>query len=114
MVAMNTGKWTRREALGMATTAAAMGSLGTRLQAEDAAAGMKGRVRHSVCKWCYPNVSLEELCRMAPSIGLGSIELLGPKDWPVVASHGLTCAITGNPVVDGVGGITKEIGRAHV
>ena len=93
--------------------AAAMGSLATRLEAEEAAAGMKGRVRHSVCKWCYPNVPLEELCRMAPSIGLGSIELLGPKEWPVVAQHGITCAITSNPVVDGVGGITKAFNRVE-
>ncbi len=93
--------------------AAAVGSLATRLEAEDAAAGMKGRVRHSVCKWCYPNVPLEELCRMAPSIGLGSIELLGPKEWPVVAQHGITCAITSNPVVDGVGGITKAFNRVE-
>jgi len=107
-----TGKWTRREALG-AATAAAVGSLAARLHAEEAATGMKGRIRHSVCKWCYPNVPLDELCRLAPSIGLGSIELLGPSEWPVVARHGITCAITSNPVVDGIGGITKAFNRVE-
>jgi hydroxypyruvate isomerase len=105
-------KVSRRQALGVAATAA-VGSLAVRLEAEDKAAGMKGRVHHSVCKWCYPGVSLEELCRLAPEIGLGSIELLGPKEWDVVSRHGLTCAITSNPVVDGIGGITKAFNRVE-
>ncbi|HZF62923.1 MAG TPA: hydroxypyruvate isomerase, partial [Chitinophagaceae bacterium] len=23
---------------------------------------LKGRINHSVCKWCYPKISLEDLC----------------------------------------------------
>ena len=44
-------------------------------------------------------------------MGLQSIELLGPGDWETVRRHGLTCAITSNPVKDGLGGITKAFNR---
>ena len=54
---------------------------------------MKGRVNHSVCKWCYAKIPLEDLCAAAGPIGLQSIELLGPDDWPTLKKHGLTCAM---------------------
>src|SRR5690554_6505344 len=54
---------------------------------------IKGRVNHSVCKWCYNDISLEELCKSAKEIGLASIELLGPNEWPMLKKYGLTCAM---------------------
>ena len=110
---MNPVQVTRRTALGSAA-AVAVGSLALRLSAAEAAApALRGRVRHSVCKWCYPNVPLEDLCKAAPEIGLSSIELLGPKEWPVLAANGLTCAITTNPEVKGLGGISKAFNRVE-
>ncbi len=104
-------KMSRRSALRGAATAAASASLSQRLSAADAAAGMKGRVNHSVCKWCYASIPLEDLCKSAKEIGLQSIELLGPNDWPTLKQYGLTCAMTTSPVVDGLGGITKSFNR---
>ncbi len=52
-----------------------------------------GRINHSVCKWCFPNHSLEELAEFASHIGMGSIELLNPDQWGTVIDKGLTCAI---------------------
>lgn len=49
--------------------------------------------RHSVCRWCYSKIPLEELARSAAQIGLQSIELLNPDEWSVVQRHGLTCAM---------------------
>ncbi|HZF64518.1 MAG TPA: TIM barrel protein, partial [Chitinophagaceae bacterium] len=46
-----------------------------------------------VCKWCYPNIPLEDLAKAAKNIGLSSIELLGPDEWPVIKKYGLTCAM---------------------
>jgi len=54
---------------------------------------MKGRINHSVCKWCYAKIPLEELCQAAGPIGLRSIELLGPPDWPTLKKYDLTCAM---------------------
>ena len=104
-------KLSRRSAL---TAAAGLAtSLSVRLDAADAASGMKGHIHHSVCKWCYPKVSLEDLCVAGKSMGLQSIELLGPQEWPVLQKHGLTCAITSNPVKDGLGGINKAFNRVE-
>ncbi len=63
--------------------------------ASDKALGpaLKGRIKQSVCRWCYSKIPLEDLCREAKAMGLQSIELLGPNDWPIVQKHGLTCAL---------------------
>ena len=31
---------------------------------------LKGNINHSVCDWCYPSLSLEELCIEAKRIGI--------------------------------------------
>ena len=103
---------TRRNALQAATAAAV--SLSARLQAADSAAGLKGRVNHSVCKWCFPNVPLEELCKAGKEIGLGSIELLGPNDWPMLKKYNLTCAMASGPALPGgMGSIPKAFNRVE-
>jgi len=104
----------RRSALGRmagsaAVVSATAASLTQRLGAADAAAGaaLKGHVNHSVCKWCYPKVSLEDLCVAGKAMGLTSIELLEVKDFDTLKKHGLICAM-----VSGVpGGITKGLNR---
>jgi len=99
----------RRSAL----AAAAAAALTQRLTAADTATGMKGRVQHSVCKWCYGKVPLEDLCQSGKEMGLTSIELLGPNDWPTLKKYGMTCAMTTSPVVDGIGGIPKAFNRVE-
>ncbi|MFD3000606.1 hydroxypyruvate isomerase family protein [Pontibacter toksunensis] len=54
---------------------------------------LKGKIKHSVCKWTFNDMPLEELCKAAKGLGLSSIELLGPDDWPTLKKHGLTCAM---------------------
>ena len=54
---------------------------------------VNGRINQSVCKWCYGNISLEDMCTAAKTIGLKSIELLGAKEIEVVKKHGLDCAV---------------------
>ncbi|MBI1840286.1 MAG: TIM barrel protein [Verrucomicrobia bacterium] len=107
---------TRRDALkaSAALVAVTATAVASRLSAADeAAAATKGRVNHSVCKWCYPKISLEDLCRSAKSIGLSSIELLQPSDFPTLKRHGLTCAMVSGPSVKGLGGITKAFNRVE-
>ena len=103
----------RRSALGsVAGAVAAVGlveSLHQRLVAAEAASGnqMKGRINHSVCKWCYPKVELEQLCQAGKQMGLSSIELLEAKDFATLKKHGLICAM-----VSGVpGGINRGLNR---
>jgi hydroxypyruvate isomerase len=84
-------------------------ALSHRLAAAESAGGgqLKGRVNHSVCKWCYPKVSLEDLCAAGKAMGLGSVELIEVKDFETLKKHGLICAM-----VSGVpGGITQGLNR---
>jgi hydroxypyruvate isomerase len=99
-------KLSRRSAL-LTTAAAAAASLAHRLEAADTASGLKGHINHSVCKWCYDKVKLEDLAKFAKELGMSSIELLEVKDIPTVNKYGLTCAM-----VSGVpGGITQGLNR---
>jgi hydroxypyruvate isomerase len=49
--------------------------------------------KHSVCRWPYGKLSVDELARMARELGLDSVELLERDEWPVARSHGLSCAM---------------------
>jgi hydroxypyruvate isomerase len=53
----------------------------------------KGRVNQSVVQWCFRPMPTEELARHAVALGMKSVELVPPSDWPVLKKHGLTCAI---------------------
>jgi hydroxypyruvate isomerase len=79
----------------VATSGVAAGlSLSHRIEAAEAAlSDLKGKVNHSVCRWCYNSIPLEDLCKAAKNIGLTSIELTGPDDWPVLKKYGLTSAM---------------------
>lgn len=54
---------------------------------------LKGNIRHSVSKWCFGDYELDEFCGICKKIGIQSIELLDPADWPIVQKHGLTVAM---------------------
>ena len=50
---------------------------------------LKGNVNHSVCRWTYDFLSLEELCKAVKQIGFSAIDLLAPKEWPIAQEHGI-------------------------
>jgi hydroxypyruvate isomerase len=50
---------------------------------------LKGNINHSVCRWTYNFLPLDELCNVATKIGLKAIDLIGPKEWNILKSHGL-------------------------
>lgn len=50
---------------------------------------LKGNINHSVCRWCYGDIPLEEFCIGVKKIGIPAIDLVGPADWPVLQKHGL-------------------------
>ncbi|MEM9847317.1 MAG: TIM barrel protein [Bacteroidota bacterium] len=54
---------------------------------------MKGNIKHSVCRWCYQDIPLEQLCEGAQEIGIASIELTTPEEWGILKSHQLTSAL---------------------
>jgi hydroxypyruvate isomerase len=104
----------RRSALrkisGGTVVLAAAANLSGRLEAAEDAdrAKLKGNIHHSVSAWCYNSVfnpgkdkpakmSFEDFCRECYRMGLESVELLGPADWPTVKKVGLTCAMCNGP-----------------
>ncbi len=106
----------RRSFLRAGAVTAMAASLQHRLSAADAASGAKGHVHHSACKWCYPKVSLDDLCASGKDMGLTSIDLLQPSDFPTLQKYGLVCAMTSSPTIKGpdgkeLGGITRAFNR---
>jgi hydroxypyruvate isomerase len=94
--------------------AAMAASMQRRLYAEDQAGG--GGIKHSVCKWCYRQNSIEEIAIAGKAFGLSSIELLDPDQIKSAQSHGLTCALVNAPTGKTdkgvqVGGIPKAFNR---
>jgi hydroxypyruvate isomerase len=53
----------------------------------------KGRIKQAVAKWCYPNLSLNELAGHAAALGMVGIDLLEPKDFKTVKKHGLIATL---------------------
>jgi len=49
----------------------------------------KGNINHSVCRWCYNALTVEELCKAVKKIGFSAIDLVGPKDWPTLQQYGV-------------------------
>jgi len=89
---------TRREALAAAASAAVGSTLSTAsasAQTQDKAV-KNGRLKQSVCRWCYERIPLDEFCRGVAAIGLTAVDLLQPEEWQVAANHGLICS-TGYP-----------------
>lgn len=50
---------------------------------------LKGNIHHSVCQWTYNYMPLEELCKTVKTIGFNAIDLVGPKDWPILQKYGI-------------------------
>ena len=100
----------RRSAMGAMAGAAGLVVLARGAEASDAdaASASKGRLKQSVCRWCYAKMDLEDLCRNAAEIGLKSVELLDVEDLDVPVRHGLTCAM-----VSGPSGIARGWNRAE-
>lgn len=70
---------------------------------EKKTAMLKGNVQHSVCRWCFDKLSLDELCVAANRIGLKGIDLVGPKDWATLKKYNLVSTMCNGAEI----GLTK-------
>jgi len=50
---------------------------------------LKNNINHSVCRWTYDFLPLDELCKVVNSIGFSAIDLCGPKDWPTLKQYNI-------------------------
>ena len=52
-----------------------------------------GRIRQSVCRWCYAKMSIDDLCKTGQSLGLQGIDLLKVEEFDIPAKYGLHCTM---------------------
>jgi len=62
--------------------------------AASAAPESAGRLKQSVCRWCYAKIPLDDLCRQAAEMGLSGVDLVEPDEWPTVRKYGLVPTVT--------------------
>jgi len=86
-----------------------------------------GRLKQSLCRWCYGKIPFPDLCRAAAEMGLTAIDLLSPGEWEKVREYGLICSMGsgmgGSKIHDGlndkknhdaiVKGIEEHVGHAE-
>ncbi len=86
---------TRRNAL-KASLAAGLVPAGLR-----AATASAGRLKQSVARWCYAKIPIDDLCRASADLGITGMDLVDPKDWPVLRKYGITPAMVQGAVIGG-------------
>jgi hydroxypyruvate isomerase len=91
---------TRRSVvLAAATSASALA------QSSDQKPARKGKLKQAVCPGVFGrNVTMEDRCREAARLGFWGIDLVGPKDWPLLKKYGLvpTMCPGGGTIRDGL------------
>ena len=90
----------QRAASAGAATAMAL-TLSGRAGAEECTASKnaatKGRIKQSVAYWCFQKYwTVEQTCQIVKDLGCKSVELVEPKDWPMLKKYGLVCALHGS------------------
>jgi sugar phosphate isomerase/epimerase len=90
-----------KRAAGVAAAGAAVAGTGAHLFGDEPKKAVtRGNINQSIVFWCF-NVAGEEWdiqkqCQVAKQLGCKSVELVEPKDFPVLKKHGLVSAITPN------------------
>jgi hydroxypyruvate isomerase len=90
---MNCDRLSRRAALKSGLAVTAVASLTGVGMGEDTVRTRKNRIHQSVCRWCYKDIPLEQLCAYAAEIGLKGIDLLSLEDLEVPRRYGLICTM---------------------
>src|SRR4051794_18804709 len=78
---------TRRSALKIAAASALP------VEINQASAPQKGRLKQSAARWCYKEMSIDDLCRNGAEMGLSAIDLVRPEEWPTLQKYGLVSSM---------------------
>jgi hydroxypyruvate isomerase len=65
---------------------------------------LKGNINHSVCRWTYNHLKLDELCVLVKRLGFSAIDLIGPKEWDVLKKHGIDSSMCNGAEINLVDG----------
>ncbi len=103
---MGSRQFSRRAALKAALAAtAALGPMAQMLPAQQQAGATKKRIRQAVCRWCYQQIPLDQLCAAAAQMGLFGIDLLDPDEYEIPHRYGMICTMGragGGTIVEGL------------
>lgn len=50
---------------------------------------LKGNINHSVCRWCYSKIPMEDFLQSLNDLGITAMDLTGPEDWPLMKKYGI-------------------------
>ncbi|MDB5230166.1 MAG: hydroxypyruvate isomerase [Chitinophagaceae bacterium] len=65
---------------------------------------LKGNINHSVCRWTYSQLSVEELCKVVKDLGFSAMDLVGPKDWDTLKQYGIYSSMCNGAEINLVNG----------
>lgn len=93
--------YSRRQAIknmALGTGAIGLGSIIPSLAAGmpsevDKEQSLKNNINHSVCRWCFPGLSLDTLAEECAKMGITGIDLLRPSEWETVEKYGIRCSM---------------------
>jgi hydroxypyruvate isomerase len=69
---------------------------------------LKGNINHAVCRWCYSAIPMDDFCIGAKDIGIKGIDLVGPKDWPILKKFGLHSSMCNGAEINLVDGWNEK------
>jgi hydroxypyruvate isomerase len=78
----------------VAIGAAGLPSIGKSGESSELYKASGKRIRQSVIYWCFKPMPVEELAEAAARMGMKSVELVPPENWPMLKKLGLVCAMT--------------------
>ena len=98
------GRMTRRDMLARAAGGAAAVAIAAAAtpsvaaeQSFDSSEGPVIRNNHitqTICQWCYPKMSVEQLCQAAHKLGYKGIDLVGPETFETLKKYNLVGTMT--------------------
>jgi hydroxypyruvate isomerase len=60
----------------------------------------KNNIKHSVCRWCFQDIPLDEFAKSCANMGIQAIDLLKPSEWETVEKYGLICSMATDDFAD--------------
>jgi hydroxypyruvate isomerase len=82
----------RRAFLKSGAAASLASTLSSPAQQNNSAASQT-RIHQSVCRWCYKQLSVDQLCQWAVQLGLKGVDLLEADEFEIPRRYGLICTM---------------------
>ncbi len=54
---------------------------------------LKNNINHSVCHWCFGDIPLETFLIKLNELNIKAVDLMGPKEWPLLKKHNIHSAM---------------------